>query len=288
MAGLNAGVAFRPALFVAVALIGGCAAGPVTTPRDEANFTAGVADRLRAALPGSTVTVSGPLTLDLAQPTGTRGQVNLDRVWAFCGRNTERCQAVTDDFIRRIASEGFQPPAAVERSMLRAVIRPADQLAQQARISPVQAPFLAGMMIVCMVDRPSTATVLSTRTLPELGLTAEEAIELGKRNAVGALRPLSAVTQQVPPGTIGVIQGDFYESSRLLLHRDWEGIAGHMRGPLIVSAPAVNVILYADAADPHAVAAMQAAALETARRSDRPLSTAVLQWSPAGWRSAAP
>src|SRR5262245_25066785 len=69
-----------------VVLSGGGSARAQDVPKGEAAFTEYVATQLRRAIEGETVKVEGPLTLGVAGI-----QANLDRIFAFCNRNTSGC-----------------------------------------------------------------------------------------------------------------------------------------------------------------------------------------------------
>jgi uncharacterized protein YtpQ (UPF0354 family) len=123
---------------------------------------------------------------------------------------------------------------------------------------------------------------------PKLHLSEDEAVALAERNLTAALRPLGAVVHDLPPNGIGIIDGDFYDSSRLLLHDDWGSLSLKMHGHLVVAVPANDVLLYGEGKDRVALGAIATFAAEAARRSQRPISVSLLNWVPGGWTIVAP
>jgi hypothetical protein len=75
---------------------------------------------------------------------------------------------------------------------------------------------------------------------------------------------------------------DYFESSRLLEREPWATAAA--RGPVLVTAPANDVVLFVIAPRPETIAKLRAATEGIYAKARRPLSTSVLAWSPDGWK----
>lgn len=260
-------------------------------PRDEAALTAAMAEKLTAALPKAKVSVAGPLLLAM---TGigafAESRVDLHRLWDFCVRNPGRCDEAMDDHAVKVAAAINQFDEKLDLSRVRMALRPAGyvaairrQFAGQPEAEPLAVPFYGDLWAVLAIDTPDSARLLSRRDLKVNDVTLQQALDASLKNVEATLHPLPAAGR-LPPDGIGMIEGDYYESSRLLLHDSWKGLAASFKGPLLVAAPDPRVVLYADGGVPKMRATLARRANEAAKKSDRPLSTTVFQWSAEGWK----
>ncbi|HKU98755.1 MAG TPA: hypothetical protein VJR58_25910 [Vineibacter sp.] len=254
-------------------------------------FTNHVAQRFKQALPGYEIAIKGPLTLIVKGVSGQEMmQANLDTVYSFCQRNAPRCEDAIERQSSAIIDTVKHSGTAPQRSQLRAVLRPSayiEQLRKQGG-APVAVPFMGDLWVASVVDFPTQVRFLNTKDLSSLSLSSAEAIDLAKRNVVAALPPLASVTRDLPARGIGTINGDAYEASRLLFVDMWAPLAKRFGGKLIVSAPATDFVLYSSENDPITIDALGALARKIATRAQRPVSFAVLQWSPTGWMQVSP
>jgi len=262
-------------------------------PMEPPAFTDYVAQRFKQGLPGQEITIDGPLTLKVKTAAGQDLQANLDNVYSFCQRNGSRCEAAIERYSNGMIEFFKQASVAPQRSQLRAIVRPAAYVDQMRKMQggkhqPVVAPLVGDLWTACVVDFPTSVRFLHTNDLSLLGLSSETAMDLAKQNVAAALRPLASVTRDLPARGIGTITGDPYEASRLLFIDMWAPLAKRLGGKLIVSAPSAETVLYSSGNDPVAVDALKTFARNVAARAQRPISLAVLQWSPAGWTQVSP
>ncbi len=261
----------------------------------QADFTADVAKQFERANPGATVTIAGPLTIELTQPGGTRpSAISLDRMWNYCGSNADDCANAVEMFVADLTSGEKEVNGPIDRAMLRVVVRrkaviDAGNQPALAAGKPdavlAAAPFAGGLWRLCVDDMSRAVKILRLEDLAKLGLSLDEAIALGTKNLAADLPPLSGTYRGVAPRVLGTIQGDgYYESSRLLLHDDWAGLANEMNGHLIVIAPAADQIFYASDEDPDAVEKLAWVADQIISTEQRPISDIVLKWTPEGWQ----
>src|SRR5437660_3901415 len=82
-------------IIVALAACGSARAQSI--PKGEAAFTEYVATQIRRAVEGETVEVKGPLTLGIGEI-----QANLDRIFAFCNRNTSACASEVSNYVKGV------------------------------------------------------------------------------------------------------------------------------------------------------------------------------------------
>jgi hypothetical protein len=275
-----------------MAVIGCVAAAPL--PADESGFTASMADRFSRALPQTEVKIVGPLTLDVGKTPDTH-QVMLGNVWDYCQRSPENCESEADGFVSKMMSIWGEEDAPVEKAAIRVIVRGAnyvDYIRKIAAVKPeaggIYRPLAGDLWLVCVVDLPNAVRPLRQDDIAKLGLTEEQAIALGTQNTKAALPPLAAKTRAAPQMGIAYAIGDFYDSSRLLLHDDWAELSRKMDGHLMVAVPATDMVVYGDGTTPAEVEALHEFVLYAAGKAPRPISATLLLWTPAGWEAVGP
>jgi hypothetical protein len=283
-------------LAVALLTLAGTALAAPPVPTPEA-FTAAAARELQAALaahktPRLTVTVLGPLTLGVLKD-GKKGiEISLDRPWGVCRQEPARCDEARADHVERMASsviESLKPPAPAERSQLGVIARSADYIeALRARTGEPVAQLVAGdLWAVVMVDGEKVARVLAKKELAGLGLDEEGAFATGLANITRELGGVAKRTRKLSGGEIGALTPvDYYTGGLVLDVAAWAPVARTMKGPLLVSLPADDKVLYADGGAPGARAAFTAVTRKAHAEAAKPVSKAVLRWSSAGWKLA--
>ncbi|MBZ8142613.1 hypothetical protein CLD22_22270 [Rubrivivax gelatinosus] len=253
---------------------------------DEDTFTRHAAEQLQRTLSSGPVTVLGPLTLGVGE-----AQVNLDRIHAFCQRNTEGCAERLQAFLRDIVVSMGDAQARPSADALRIVLRSAAYVAN-ARASIAGGsvpgrldarPFLGDLMAVPVLDGERSVRLLGSQQRDELGLSEDQAFAHGLENLHTRLVPLAVEAQPVTPGRLGVLGNDFYQPSRLLLHDGWAQLAEAQGGVLVVAVPATDLLLYSADDSPAGLGALRALVADALARAPNPLSPALLRWRPDGW-----
>jgi hypothetical protein len=220
-------------------------------------------------------------------------------VWEFCGRNADNCAALLDDYVAKTVAALKQvaartPTAPPDISTLRLVLRPAAyalNLWKQvggpgADSEPIMARFAGDMWLLLVVDSPESVRVFTRKDLESTSMTFEVAMEAARANMGRVLPPLARVAPKAAANGVGVIEGDFYASSRLLLHHDqWAKLASTFKGRLLVVAPEPQTLVVADGGVRNSREAMKLIAEDYAKKSDRPLSMTMFQWTPDGWKA---
>jgi hypothetical protein len=144
-------------------------------PNDEAGFTEYVAGRLRAEVGDSTVVVKGPLTLKLGEL-----QANLDRIFAFCKQNASGCPTEVSTFVRGTAETYKARNAPISRDNIRVVVRTSQYVQQvQNSLKPgaptlLPTPFVDGLVLLPVLDSPTSLRLLNVEDLKTLGLSEHE------------------------------------------------------------------------------------------------------------------
>jgi hypothetical protein len=263
-------------------------------PTDPDGFTRFVAGAFQAALPGGKVTVLAPLRLNVEAAGRGEHMAYLDNIYSFCERTPSDCAASVALHVAQMSEAYKSESRPVDRAALRAVVRTTgyvDQLraALKGRGEPVAKPLIAGLWVVCVEDQPTTMRSLSPADLKALGLTVDQAIELGKANVAAELPPIGGREFHYRAGKISALTGSPYEASYLLFPGEWSKIAKRMKGaPLLVSAPAGDLVLFTKETGPKSAIALAFLNNQASGRAERPLSNAVFTWSPEGWKVTVP
>lgn len=268
----------------AVQLLAAVPAGAQQIPMDETGFTAFVAERMRKEVQNLPVVIKGPLTLSIGPL-----QANLDRVHAFCKANAAGCSGEIGVYIRGTAEAARNKDDLPTRDAIRVVIRTADFMQKaSAELGPKAAvptkPLVEGLVIVPVLDSPRTVRMLNGENRDKLGLSPAQVFDVGIANLRRAVKPLMEVAKPAAPGRFGSLGGDFYQTSRLALVDSWAPLAQAQGGVLLVAVPAADALLYSSEDSAAAIDALRTIARNVMSRSPKPLSDAVLRWTPRGWQ----
>lgn len=255
-----------------------------SVPVDEAGFTDYVAGLLRKEVGDPAVVVVSPLTIKVGDL-----QANLDRVFAFCKRNSEGCSSELDRYVKgaaHVLKERLAPPT---REAVRVVLR-SEQYVQAAQASVggsaaefQHRPFVGGLVALPVIDSPRALRMLGPKGNEQLGLSAQEVYDLGIANLKKELKPLMEVVRVAGRGEIRQLAGDTYHPSRLLLIDSWEPLARAQHGTLIVTVPTTDAVLYISEESSVAVDALRTLAENVIARAPNKLSAVLLRWKETGW-----
>lgn len=255
------------------------------SPQEQAAFTERVAALLRARLAAEAVVVAEPLTLKIGDM-----RANLDRVHGFCRSNASACDAELERYVNAVVDMQTQAATPPSRDALRVVVRTTEfadgaERSMAGKAGFIRRPLAEGLVAMVMLDAPRSARLMGEADSLALGLSADAAFALGQGNLRRQLKPLAQVARPVVPGSFGTLDGDFYESGRVVLHEDWAALARAHKGVLIVALPAKNLLIYSADDSPAGLEALRQRARDVGRRSPGPLSDVLLRWTPAGWEA---
>jgi uncharacterized protein YtpQ (UPF0354 family) len=270
------------AFFIVAAMCGSGRAQDV--PKGEVAFTEYVATQMRRAIGGEAVKVEGPLTLGIGGI-----QANLDRIFAFCNRNTSGCPKEISNYVAGVAQIVKDRTASPSKEAVRIVVRTKAYVAASQAAMPKDPPklqprALAGDLVMLpAIDMPRTIKLLDEKDNVALGLSADEVFNLGLANLRKHLKQLMSVAKVTQAGQIGYLSDDAYHSSRLALFESWAPLAKAHGGKLIVAAPATDTVIYIGDDSSIATEAFRLVAKNVSTRAPTPLSTELLRWTPARW-----
>jgi hypothetical protein len=267
-----------------------------TTATDPVVFTHSVAEHLRQSLAGTTVTEQGPLTLVLQSATGKKIDANLDRLYRACQSQDAACQNMLARFTAASGEilRDTQPPTA---DKLRLVVRSKTDIDAMAQAvpglsdgderRPITQPLAGDLWQVLVFDYPTSLRYATQQDLDSLKLSQADAITKASANLAGSLAPLASVTHDLGPHQIGIIQGNAYDPSRLLIPKDWAKVAQALDGHLLVAVPSSDTVLYGEENGVQSVRALAVLAQEQAAKAEHAVSPGLLRWTPGGWQPVA-
>jgi len=261
----------------------GCLAQAI--PQDETGFTEFVAAQLRKEIGDEKVTIKGPLTLSLGELQG-----NLDRVFKFCNTNTSGCSAELDRYAKAIAEVHRERNAPPTKEAIRVVVRTSQyvQAVQSnaggnGQIPMLPRPFVEGLVALPAIDSPRAIKMLGAMDAKTLGLSEQDAYDLGLANLRKDLKPLMEVAKIAGKGQIGQLTGDSFNPSRLLLIDSWAPLAREQNGILIAAIPSTDAVLYIGEDTPAAIDALRALVQRVISRAPNRLSSTLLRYKESGW-----
>jgi uncharacterized protein YtpQ (UPF0354 family) len=259
-------------------------------PEDDASFTKIVGERVAREIPEFNIQPAGKLTLEGKRADGeSTGQISLDRIFAFCNKNSDSCDSAIEQYAKGISEAVRERTRPIEKGMIRLAIRSSryvNQVKAQAGAGTAvifARPLTEDLEMVPVLDFKRTIRFVNEKDLGKLGATEEEIFKLGEQNLRASLRPLADVATVPGAKSFGRIAGEDYASSRVILHADWSDLAAKLNNHLVVMIPAPDVLLYGDGSSGEGVDAIRELGLEIAKKSSRPLSPLILRWTDAGW-----
>jgi hypothetical protein len=258
-------------------------------PIDEDGFTAFVAKLTEKAYPDGTVTIAGPLHLEIKRGEESWASY-LSTLYSYCRRNPAGCEATVAEQVQQLAVAKMAKPTPPEASALRVVIRPSAYVAQIAQRlggndKPSAKRIVGNLWVVAVLDHPTTVSILKPRDLDALHLSAEEAFARAKENTKADIA--ERVPESVTDGDeIGVLPGDTYEASLLAFPEIWAPLAKSFGEQLIVAVPGAHMMLFSKSNAPDAVDALTKMAEVSMQGEQRPLSSVVYRWTKDGWIEA--
>lgn len=272
------------AVIVAGLLLAAGSASAQQIPTDEPAFTAFVAARIQAAVRNTQVAIKGPLTLSIGPL-----QANLDRIYAFCKVNTSGCAKEIDNYVGGVVATPGNAKAPPTKAALRIVVRTTDYMRQAAReldsagTIPTR-PLAEGLLIVPVLDSPRAVRMFNDKDRAALGLTPDQVFDIATANLRSSLKPIMSAAKPAAPGQFGTLKGDYYATSRLALIDSWAPLAKAQGGVLIVAAPTPDLLVYSGEDTSVALDALRTLARHVAAQAPKPLSGALLRWTPKGWQ----
>jgi hypothetical protein len=264
-------------------------------PLDVYGFSRYVGAAFQRALPGSTVTVDGPLNLKIVVQKDGKDDphaASLVALHKLCMREAEHCDMFVRQHVTDITSYYAHRDDQLDAKTLRIAVRPSGYVAQARKLWGEKAlparPLAGELWIVGVADLPTAIRMLKPDDLQTLSIDADQALAKAKDNTRLELKKSIADLRRA--GTtdhvIG-LTGDSYMSSLLAFDDLWADVAKSMDGHLVAMAPGPDVLLVSRD-DPDSLAAMKNAAQDVLSKSLHPLSAAVFRWSDKGWVVATP
>ena len=288
-------MAVLPRLLVAFGALTATFPAHAQIPLAPDPYTAYVAAAINAGRPPILVRIEGPLTLEARLPGGGVAQISLDRIYAACRADQTRCPAIVSDFAARTNGLLATPqspaaPAQPTQASLRVGVRPEAYVRSLPQLGGAPVPRWSrslppGLVALVYEDTPTAMRLMGVAQLQALRLSEDQAFAAALQNTAREIAPHEPAYKLVREGQIGFVNGNAYDSSRLLLLSNWSTLASQSTGRLLVAAPSPDEILYANGSGYEALSVL---ARERYRKAKRPLSPAVYEWRPTGWIVAAP
>lgn len=190
---------------------------------------------------------------------------------------------------RSVSAPEITPAAKELRAELTAVVRAAsfvDTLPAAQRAKVISEPLEPGMVIVYMVDLHGAARMAEEGDLSASGVTRDALRAVVEWN-LGIALPMPPALK-CEPGTITELtHGNYFESSRLLISKQWADLAA-AKGHVVIAAPRHDMLFVSCEPTPANIAQLSTSVRNLWPRADHPVSPALLSWAGSGWAEFKP
>lgn len=273
-------------------LFGGKSTPP---PMDPAAFTAHVANRVRAAVPGMEVTVVGDLELAIRTGDDGNNRAFLNNAYQmFLGESPKHRDTLVDRFVQSFAeaAKGLERsadaiiPVIKDRGWLAETRESMRKMGDEGREGQegdghVHEDLNDDLVVVYAIDTPSNIAYLNPDELDTLGVKREDLRALAVRNLRGLLPGIDV--QRGDKLSMVTADGN-YEASLLLFTDLWARESERMRGAPVVAVPARDLLLFADSADADAVAQLREVAIRARGEATYGLTDRIFVLGASGWQ----
>lgn len=254
-------------------------------PSDPSAFTEYVAARMREQT-ATPVKVTEPLRIRAGN-----WEANLDRIYEFCRRGASAADAEREirDFATKFVQMDAEKMGLQSKDDLRVIVRTRERILFEMRAADEHGhrlhtrPVCGELSAVVAMDTPISIAILTSRETEAIGLTIEDAFEVGLANMRKDLPPLESVFRALPIGEMGQSPPDIYLPSLLALHDAWARLAEAQGGKLLVSVPTTDTLIYIADDSSGGVRAMHTLTESFFAKSPNPLSKQVMRWTPQAW-----
>jgi len=154
-----------------------------------------------------------------------------------------------------------------------------EHLSDAVRVSTISEPFSGRMVILYMVDDRGAARGAQVADLAESGVTREALRAVAEWNLAQVLKePLSCTSHALGEPA----RHNFYESSRLLLDKQWADLAAKV-GTVVVAVPSNDTLFVACNPTPEVLQKLSVVVQNSYPHAARPVSPSLLTWTKDGW-----
>jgi hypothetical protein len=257
----------------------------------EDRFSADMLARLRAALPGTTLTIKpgDPFALKTEGGSWREGEINFGRIYGYCQTAAaEACETAKADFVRRLPKTVPAGPAPAD---LRLIVRDRQywnylQGLPQSKDGDfaVGEPLGADLYVILAADSPDTIALVGQRGLKELHMSRDEAWALALRQTKAAL-PALPTPAQFAKGPV-MYEGHDYGASLLVDRAGWARLAGEMGPDLFVTVVSDKFVFVGTMPDGPRLDAFKQTVADDCTQQERCVSPNIYRFRNGNWAIA--
>jgi uncharacterized protein YtpQ (UPF0354 family) len=235
-------------------------------PISSDQFTDEFIKGLKAAAPGATVTLQGPMEVHVRDTHGREYTARLDNAYASYVRDPN----LRRELLRRHVAaglEGLRPDAPLDPSRVVPIIKDRKWLVEITRgtdIKNVFDDFNEQLVIVYAEDTPATIRYLTPKILQESGFAKRQLRDLAVANLRQLLREPEV---RIGPLVSLISVGGDYEASLLLFDNLWSSGQIKVDGEIVVAVPSRELLLFTGSRNAEGLAKLQELATQAVRES---------------------
>lgn len=289
---------FAAALVVLVAF--GCKekteSVPVAMPKSDA-LVQRVADEARKKHPESKVTILSDDEI-LVKSGELETTIGMDNIRKSCAMETA-CADAINNAVANVQTKALPKDEKLDRKQILLTLKTSEYLESVDKMMKekvpekfennriARTPFIAGMMVVYVLDSPTGMRMISGQDLKENDLTVESIDALAREN-LGAAFPELTPMEEVGKGIYTNTKDENYASALLVLTDRWSPLAKQVKEPLLVAVPSRNRMFAMSAKNTAAIEAFKVVTKTAFENEDHALSGTVLEWTPKGFKEWVP
>jgi uncharacterized protein YtpQ (UPF0354 family) len=237
-------------------------------PVSSEEFTQEFISRLKAAVPGATITLQAPREVHVRDANGKEYIAFLDNAYASYARDP----AARRELLRRHVAaglEGLRQGAPLDPSRIVPIVKDRKWLVEIQRgvkdpRGNVYDDFNDELVIVYAEDFPSTIRYLTPGTLQESGFARKQLRDLAVHNLRLLLREPELRTG---PLVSTIFVGGDYEASLLLFDNLWSTGRIKVDGEIVVAVPSRELLMFTGSRNAAGVARLRELATQAVRES---------------------
>ncbi len=251
-----------------------------TALASPASFTRDFAGAVVRSFPECAAEPVGRLTVGVRCEGGDQLKLAVGRLYASCRADRATCGAERDAFLRGLDEALHPRPPTLDHVI--PGVRPRSAVADLEGSPVLSEPFGGSLVVVYLVDSPTTMRYLKQDELVGLGVSAGDLLATTRPNVKAFAGDLD-VQQK---GPLLWVTGSVYTSSILFESAFWERLAS-AHGEVYAAAPARDVLLVlgTETEDVRAPELLRLAAQVVVVDPDTsgPLSSDVFHWKAGTW-----
>ncbi len=274
---------YRLLIAVLLMLTTAIAAAQITAKEFTADFVAS----LRAANADIDIQEVEALQVKVTTSTGTEHKVYLDNAYSLYLQDNEALQETVDLYVTSLLETIAAEEAPVSASNIVPIIKDDGWLDELARATGgelpdyFRRPLVDGLFVIYAEDRPTNIRYVEKSALEDAGIDTDAIATLSVENLLEKLPDIEVHGEN---GLYMVTAGGNFEASLLLVDSIWDGANFDVKGDILVSIPARDILLVSGSGETQQLARLMEMTESAYAESPYYISEALYVRTAGGWK----